>query len=494
MTFEEYYKKYGLEEYPFSIYNSEQEKKEGLFIKPSNYSLLEDSFKNGLTAIIVGNRGSGKTKILEDLKKKADRKMIICVLDNYEKVASTDNITDFYTLFLENIVKSLLPELFSNKKLIKKLSNDNKILLSYLITRFGNNLTEKQIASQIDDVQLSFFKQLLNQFSKPITAVLNYFATATTNLGNKFLTETFGRYLPPINEENIKSIFPNIKYESDTCFFDIDVSYDLFDRTLDLVKSMEYDSTLIFLDKLDEDKRFENDSDEIVNFISSILLDSKLLLNPKIQLVFSVWSIPFSGLSSKFRRQKNYVYTIDWNSHELETVLNRRLSVYSNQKINTYTDLFCENVTGENIQEIFKLCNANPRDLWHIFHNLFDTQYSINPNNKISNEAIIKGLEKFVVNFDFYEYYPRKKGARRNTNDIYSYIQHLLKLTEQDFTNSELKSSASTGGSTTNYITAMCTLGLTKKTSKKRNGSVIYEICDPKVIYAIKNHLAIENI
>ena len=44
MTFEEYYRKFDLEEYPFSIYNSEQENKEGLFIKPSNYSLLEKCF------------------------------------------------------------------------------------------------------------------------------------------------------------------------------------------------------------------------------------------------------------------------------------------------------------------------------------------------------------------------------------------------------------------------------------------------------------------
>ncbi|MBD5484592.1 MAG: hypothetical protein HDR18_03555 [Lachnospiraceae bacterium] len=320
----------------------------------------------------------------------------------------------------------MLIKLFSDKKRIRKLSNDNKILLSYLIYRFGNNLTERQIASQIDNVQLSPLKRCLNHFSKPITGILNYFATATANFGNKFLNETFGRYLPPINDENIKSIFPDIKYESDTQFFDIKVSFELLERTLDLIKSMGYEKTIIYLDKLDEDIRFENDADEIVSFISSILLDSKLLLNSKIQLLFSIWSIPFVGLSSKFRKQKNYVYNIDWNSHELEKVLNRRLSVYSNGKIKTYTDLFCDDVTGENIQEVFKLCNANPRDLWHIFHNLFDTQYSINPNNKISNEAIVKGLEKFVVNFDFYEYYPRKKGARKNTNDIYILIPNIF--------------------------------------------------------------------
>ena len=41
---------------------------------------------------------------------------------------------------------------------------------------------------------------------------------------------------------------------------------------------------------------------------------------------------------------------------------------------------------------------------------------------------------------------------------------------------------ASTGGSTTNYITGMMNIGLVKKTDRKRvGGAVIYQINDPKV-------------
>lgn len=494
MSFEEFYRKFGLEEYPFSIYNSEQEKKKGLFIKPSNYSLLEDSFKNGLTTVIVGNRGSGKTKILEDLKEKMNKDTIFCFIDNYETVSEYDNITDFYNLFLENLVKVIVAKLWVNKKIIKKLSKENKVLLSYLIYRFGNNITEKQITSQINDVQLSFWKKSINYLAKPITAVLNYVATATANFGNRMLKEAFGRYLPEINAENIKSIFPDIKFESDVNFFELDVSYELFERTINMIDEMGFEKPIIFLDKLDEDRRFANDAFEIERFISALLLEGKLLLNTNVQLIFSVWSIPFSGLDSKFRRQKNYVYNVDWNLQELEKVLNRRLSVYSNKQLDDFHKLFCEDVTMEDINKIFELCNSNPRDLWHIFHNLFDTQYKLDPNNKISNEAITKGLENFVVKFDFYEYYPRKKDARKNTNDVYSYIQHLLKLDAHDFTRIELQEKASTGGSTGNYITGMCNLGLTRKTSKKREGSVLYEICDPKVAYAIDKKLVIENL
>ena len=100
----------------------------------------------------------------------------------------------------------------------------------------------------------------------------------------------------------------------------------------------------------------------------------------------------------------------------------------------------------------------------------------------------------FVENFQFYEYYPRKKNARKSTNDIYSYIKHLLTLNNaSEFTNAELREAASTGGSTTNYITGMMSIGLVSKTaSKRRGGAVIYKINDPKVCYAIKHNIEIE--
>ena len=86
-----------------------------------------------------------------------------------------------------------------------------------------------------------------------------------------------------------------------------------------------------------------------------------------------------------------------------------------------------------------------------------------------------------------------KKNAQRNTNDIYSYIGYLLKLKGTiEFTNEELRQSASTGGSTSNYITGMMNIGLVKKTGKKRHGgAVIYQVSDPKVLYAIMNEIDI---
>ena len=78
------------------------------------------------------------------------------------------------------------------------------------------------------------------------------------------------------------------------------------------------------------------------------------------------------------------------------------------------------------------------------------------------------------------------KKARRNTNDIYSYIKILLFLKgKEEFTVTELREDSTSGGSIQNYITNMQKIGLIEKTDKKRaGGSVIYRIVDPKVRYA----------
>ena len=114
---------------------------------------------------------------------------------------------------------------------------------------------------------------------------------------------------------------------------------------------------------------------------------------------------------------------------------------------------------------------------------------------KISHEAIEKGLHDFVEKFSFYEYYPKNKNARKNANDIYSYIKHLLTLNNtSEFTNDELRTAAATGGSTSNYITGMISIGLVSKTDIKRpGGAVVYRINDPKVRYAIYNKIEIQH-
>ena len=89
---------------------------------------------------------------------------------------------------------------------------------------------------------------------------------------------------------------------------------------------------VVLIDKLDEDMRLENDAELVSKFFKDLVCNNNLLLNPNIQLVISVWEIPFQYLSTVFRESKVSVYYIQWDKNQLEIVLNHRLSVYSSSK------------------------------------------------------------------------------------------------------------------------------------------------------------------
>lgn len=496
ISFKDFYCAMNLDKYPFRERTAEKENTSDLFIKPLDYSRLKDDLSSNYSVIVCGNRGTGKTITLMDLKSQIPSNRLVCLIDYFESIQIEHNRLDYYSLILQNITKSILIFLSENRKCLRTASPDDKILLSFLIMKYGDSITDHQLQSKLESVQLSWIKRVINKFSVPFTSLLNYGTTAVTNFGNELLTKHFGPYLPNISEGTMRKIFPDINFGVENQFKSVKISYSLLDAVLQMVVRVTGSAPLIFIDKLDEDTRLENDADLISKFFKDLICDNTLLLNQNIQLVISVWKIAFDYLGTIFRASKNSVYYIKWNKAQLEIVLNHRLSIYSNGQIHNYKELFDDDIAETDFDEIYNLSNSNPRDLWGIFDAIINAQFSIDSSQrKITKAAITRGLQNFVENFQFYEYYPRKKNAKRNTNDIFSYINFLLKLQgTNEFTNDELRNAASTGGSTTNYITGMMNIGLVKKTDKKRpGGAVIYQISDPKVSYAISHKIDIRH-
>lgn len=79
-SFKEFYAGLGLDEYPFSIYTTENERDyDQLFVQPADYSPIIESFEAGRTMILVGNRGAGKTALLQDMIGKKMIEKVLCV-------------------------------------------------------------------------------------------------------------------------------------------------------------------------------------------------------------------------------------------------------------------------------------------------------------------------------------------------------------------------------------------------------------------------------
>lgn len=491
LSFEEYINKMGMKEYPFLDRTAEKENTAILFIEPSDYSKLEATFKKGQSMIINGNRGTGKTIIEDDLKRKVDEGALVAHITNFEQVGMNNNLQDYYSLIMQGLTRELLVFLNSNHKTLRKMNHNQKLFVSFLIKKYGDAITDSALKKDMEKIQLSKFKRLINSVSSPLTKVLNYSATTVTNFGNELLNDRFARYLPDIDGSQVIEIFPEIKFKLEDDFREVFITYAMLDNALETIREITGHKPVVLLDRFDEDSRIENDADILVNFIKDLISDNNLLLNDNVQLVIAVWKIAFEQLSSVFRKSKHFVFEIKWNKKYLLSVFDKRLKTYSRNDDIKWEDMF-EN-PGK-IDDILDLANSNPRDLWNLMDNIINAQYENDESKeKITDEAIRIGMDNFVMNFGFYEYYPKRKNSQKNTNDVYSYIKHLGALETDEFTNGELKDKANTGGSTTNYITQMMNIGLVSKTAEKRpGGAVIYKINDPKVRYAIVNNISIE--
>ena len=319
----------------------------------------------------------------------------------------------------------------------------------------------------------------------------NYGLSTAVNLINDTLRNYY-TFLPPVDEGNLKDILPQIDMGVDFDFLGGDTQYEILCRLGIIIKRIGYEEITVFLDKFDEDQRMQNNAATISEFVNSLLTENKILEDMNLQLIISIWEIPFRKIMPQVRTQKHFCPVLSWSERTLQDALNRRLQVFSGKKIKTYEDLFETSCESKDLEQIFMLANKNPRDLWHIMNSIMHAQYENDSTKmKISNEAIVDGLRSFVAGFNFYEYYPKNPKAKANSMDIYSYIKHLLKVKEEKFTKNQLNLLASTGSSTSNYVVGMENIGLIANTGEKNSGGVLYRICDPKVVYAIKNSIDI---
>ena len=360
-----------------------------------------------------------------------------------------------------------------------------------LLSKYTDQTTKAELEKRIESIQLSSGKRLIKRNINMVRFVINYGLTVGLNLLNDVVRNYFA-VLPPFNENEIRSILPTIDFDADTEFNKINVSYSLILRLCSVVNKMGYKNVTVLMDKFDEDSRMKNNAEIISKFVLSLLTDNKLIENKNIQIIISIWEIPFKRLLSEVRTQKHFCPLLSWSTQSLEAALNKRLFVFSQGKIDNYRKILENKIDDNKVKDIFELSNMNPRDLWHIFNCIFLKQYEIDSNsNVITDAAVEMGMIKFVKEFNFYEYYPRNPKAKANTMDVYSYIKHLLKLSSIEFTKNQLNIKANIGSSTNNYVVGMEVIGLVVNTGEKNNGGVIYRINDPKIVYAIRNKIDI---
>lgn len=492
MTFEEYYKSFGFTKYPFGVFTSEGETSDltALFLKPENYSVLHENLKR-TSAIVIGERGTGKTALSLSLQAELESTQHLMVrIEEYSRLKVRFNDDDLYYFLTEKIASAFFLKVAAHPNILWRYTREERIDLSMYLHVYVSASSKELLREKINKTQNGILKRWLVNSYNYGRVVLNYGLKAATKAISDAITKHFSS-LPDFDVGD-SEYFKKIDNHIDESFNQNENQYFDLIRLCTLVKKHAFSKIYVLIDKIDEDPRLDNDAENISEFIVGIASNNRILTNEAFHIALFLWSTPFNAIRSNVRTQKLIIEHLAWNRRDLESVFCRRMEAYSSNTLRGIEQIF-DSCSTKSIDLVFNMCNGNPRDLWHIVNSCFKEQFALDPTRRIGDRAIAQGINRYVTEFNYYEYYPRNSTARSNSMDVYSYIKHLIKLDASVFTKDKLNQKAGTGSSTNNYVVAMEHMGLIKKTKDKaQGGAVIYEIRDPKVRYAMENGIAID--
>lgn len=498
IEFNEFNQGLGLDKYPFSVFTAEEEKDflRVAFVRPVAYSPAIQAAKEGKNIFIYGERGTGKTALLFELISERSKAANVAQVSNFSELPIVPERADIYGLYVSTLAdllfKKLLPQMSNIVFDRPKLDQEDKVLISYLLKKHTTTLSRAALQDDLRKIQYGPFRRGATWLFNLFRGVANQAVSTGVDIVSHTIRQSLGLPDPSVNDANsAKDFFERIELAVDSNFDEGKANLLLLKKTVGLCYKLGVKPITLVLDRIDEDPRLRNDSAVIANFLRPFLVENEIFYGSDLQFVFSIWSIPFQSVKSDFRANKFCVEQVQWRSHELINVLDKRLQHHSANKVASYSQLFGDPAFFEG--SLLPLANANPRDLWQLMNQVLREQYQLDPTaKKVSTKAMQAGMNSFVKDFSYYEYYPRKIDARANSLDVYSYITHLRKLPEYQFTINSLSTAAGTGSSTTNYVVGMESIGLIRKCEEKgANGATLYEVKDPKVRYAIVNRIDI---
>jgi Cdc6-like AAA superfamily ATPase len=483
----------GLKRNPFSKRSSEQELEflEDIFYEPNYYKTLTNDLSTGDSRFIIGQRGHGKTsiinKLVEDLEKETD--LFVVMIDRFDSIPIKTNETAFLILILKTLVTKLSVFLQKNKQLLKSLNQVDKEKLAVFIRLFFSSMSREEFDNIYNNIhKVKTKNRFIKFFNKWGLVPANTITSTAISISSNFVKQSLG--LDNIDSPNVyKEYFGTIK----------EINYDkihiksqdcskenlkkMMDEVLQIIKKLNFKSTIVLFDKIDEYQELNQDIEKIGTFTSELLTDTELLLNANLAIGFSLWSELRSELSGTVRFDKFGFIDVRWKSKDLKPLIDKRVNYFSLDGNKVLDDLFPDE---NDRNELIKLANKSPRDLISLLGSIYQEQANNNQNvSYFDDHSISSGMVSFCSNYDYDSLYPWKAGRNK---EIKAMINRILAVKLNRFTSRDLTRAFNQNNSQSEgQIKLMKSYKLIREDDILGPNSVkIYEVIDPKVEFLVR--------
>lgn len=492
----ELYQSLGFSENPFSKFSAEEEVDylSNIYIKPRYFDTLINDLSNGTSRFIFGDRGSGKSALIIELKKELESKNIFSIIiQNYDDIPLKNNDKHMIYLMIQELLKQLVVVLSKNPFLIKKLNKYEKEKLAIFIRDFYDSISRREYEDAFNKISKfktkNVIKNIFNTIlNKPINIAISSGIEITSdlicrsfNLPKEPNSDFYKKYIPDLKIEKL-----NKKQKGDYFLSSYKLLKDMLLELISIIKKLGFNNTVIFFDRIDEFKALDGKINNIVDFTVQVLKDTDLLYSKELSLVFSIWNEIRRKLNEKgIRFDKFKPIDVSWTDDDTLKILEKRLTYFAIKKPYN-ADEILEDKTW--ILDLIGLVNKSPRDLIRLFSTIYDEQSISNSESKVFQKEIITQAKiKYCKHYDYYSVFPSKIGTKE---DIVSIVNKVLKVGKKNFKSSNLVSEFKFSTQSANsYIKIMKDYGLIHDNEQIVSTTKEYIVIDTKINYLIENNI-----
>lgn len=491
------YEYMGFTEDPFAVKAAENEKNylSKIFIKPSYFNSVIESTLNGKSRFVIGQRGHGKTAIIQQIEKELESTVFYVKINSFDDVSISQNEKEFLHLFLTQITNKFAFRILKEPSVLKRLDNSEKDILKIVYKYYYNTLSRNDFLNCSDTLIPFKSRNRIYKIWNHIASFFSYsgkiiqaypFLLIDMLINDPNLTINKIEKLPNLVKEIQlhEPIRENIKKSE---LWSYSTQKELLISFAKCIKKVGYNRVVIILDQIDEHVPLDGQTTKIVEFTKNIFKDNSLINNDEVTFVVSLWSKLKDKLAVEgVRFDKIEEIELNWKDPKLLEMLNRRISFFSVLNSDLKINQFIENT--HHVDSIIKLSNGNPRDLFGILASIYREQSEISQDSNVfSIEAINRGINSFISNYNYLAH--GTSESKKEISDIKYYINCILKTSQIQFDLQNLVSN--TNINNVNKANDVCKLLISynileELDTGEGNGHRMFKVIDPKIEYFIK--------